>query len=1749
MVVSSKDARFGRPVMTMTDAPATAGDDIFHGTDDVDFFSDALGGNDQFYGEGGNDILYASRSTGQTGSVLLDGGNGADRINFASDLLFTDVILRGGEGNDLIDSHGGGTVNIDAGAGADVLIATREGTSYTIALGAGADVVAFSGVDFTYAPGPAMIFTDFEAGAGGDRLALERFLAKSRNWDAALNPFATGHLALVQQGADAVLRIDRDAQDSGFAFVDFAIFRNVSAASLTAENLGFATGGGTTPGLVLTGTALDDQLYGAGGGDQIDGGAGSDTIDGGAGDDVIHGGADHDRIDGQFGDDQLFGGSDGDALDDSNGGSDRLYGEDGADTLTVTRHWTSTGDAILADGGADGDYLYFFGLSSNRVHRLTYLGGAGDDHISIDSGVASAIVDAGDGNDDLTLLVNDADYFVTLGAGADTVQLFNNNFAATLPTRVRFADFQSGVGGDSLEFSVNMLKGKLTTWDGVTDPFSLGLLRLAQRGTATFIQFDRDGDGQGFETLVSFANLNASSLVAANLHGFQPGPVATLGAGDETIVGGDGVDFIDGLDGNDILAGAGGGDTLDGGDGIDTLYAAGISPPFETPFFGNNPVFTQPVLDTGSEVDILRGGAGYDQIFAGYGDNVDGGADSADLYLSLQGATTGQTIDFRQLANGGTIIIGGGTITNIRGVRWIEGSNFDDTLTGTDLPGYQNAFLFPIFGRGGNDHLIGGFETGNLYGGDGNDTLESVYSFSYMYGEAGDDVIVNHGANNHSYGGDGNDTLIVSGSGHGGAGDDTITIGDVFGSGVGNGDEGNDTLNGYSDSSRLAGGTGADIINGNAGGDFLYSAGPADGLFSQFNPSDGVVEGEEDTGSEHDQLFGGDDNDRLSIGYGDDADGGTGANSLALSLLGAGAGIVIDTADIIGGASYVLGGGTIQHIQSVTRLWGSAFGDTITLADQATGATVFGGGGNDTINATSKADLIHGGTGADIIHAGGGNDQIFLDTATDAAAGEQIDGGGGSDVLKVGFGIEVDLSGVILTSIESIEAGFGSNLVSTTTLATVSTLSGAFTFVNGGTVSLGTVTASGTLFLTLSDAGNDINLASVTPTGFMIVTGGSGNDIFRAALGGADYFGGAGNDLLIAGAASDRFDGGAGIDTIDYRNAAAGITASLQTSPNVPGAGPGGDQISNVENINGSAFNDTLNGNNDVNELRGGAGNDTLTGRGGDDLLDGGAGADTMRGGTNNDFYYVDNVGDAVVENANEGSDRIFTSVSYALSTGASVELLTTDFYAGTDAINLTGNELANTIFGNDGANILDGKGAADTLVGRLGDDIYYVDNIADRLIENAGEGNDRVFASLSYTLAAGLSVELMTTTDHIGTAAINLTGNEFANTIFGNDGANILDGGTGADTLVGRSGDDIYYVDNAGDQVFEAAGQGNDRVFASGSYVLTAGAEVELMSTDFHAGTAAINLTGNELANIILGNDGDNILDGGAGADALVGRAGNDWYFIDNAGDQVVENGGEGTDRVFASVSFTLGAGVEVELMSTDFHAGTAAINLTGNELANFILGNDGDNILNGGAGADTLVGRLGNDWFFIDNAGDQVFEAAGEGNDRVFAGVSYTLTAGADVEVMSTDFNAGTAAIDLTGNELANTIYGNDGANILDGKGGSDTLIGRAGNDLFAFTTTLGGGNVDTILDFVAGSDKLQLDHAVFTGLGLGGLGPNAFVVGTQAGDGDDRIIYNQATGQLFFDADGNGAGAAVQFATLLGNPVISASDFVVI
>ena len=663
------------------------------------------------------------------------------------------------------------------------------------------------------------------------------------------------------------------------------------------------------------------------------------------------------------------------------------------------------------------------------------------------------------------------------------------------------------------------------------------------------------------------------------------------------------------------------------------------------------------------------------------------------------------------------------------------------------------------------------------------------------------------------------------------------------------------------------------------------------------------------------------------------------------------------------------------------------------------------------------------------------------------------------------------------------------------------------------------------------------------------LSGDGANDVLDGGAGIDTLDGGDGDDFFFARGDGDAFDGRAGIDTVDYRHATEAVTVTLALLTGETGSGPGGDQLRNIESVNGSMYGDTLNGSDEANFLEGFAGNDILTGHGGNDKLAGSFGDDMMTGGSGDDQFLVHDTGDRVFEAANQGQDELFASVTFTLAAGQHVERLVL-FGDPNAPLGLTGNELANALVGNDANNALNGGGGDDTMAGGLGNDSYFVDGAGDRAIEAAGGGTDIVYSAVSYTLGTDSNVESLSTLSWQATDALNLTGNGLANTLIGNAGKNLLNGGGGANSMIGREGDDTYFVDSFSDRPTEYAGQGADIVYTSSSYALAANTDVESLSTISWQATDALNLTGNGLNNTLIGNAEVNQLNGGGGNDVMIGREGNDIYFVDSALDRPTKSAGQGADIVYTSISYTLASNSDVESLATISFTATTALNLTGNHLANTLIGNDGNNQIDGAAGADVMVGRAGNDKYLVDNAADKVFEAVGGGQDVVFTGVSVALTNDQEIEGLSSiDWNA-TYALNLTGNSLRNNLIGNAGVNVLDGKAGNDTLQGREGADTYAFTTLLGATNVDLILGFSSADDTIALENnGVFTGLAAGALPGTAFVIGTVAQDLDDRIVYNQATGQLFFDADGSGAGAQVQFARLDGAPIIAANDFTVI
>jgi Ca2+-binding RTX toxin-like protein len=816
-----------------------------------------------------------------------------------------------------------------------------------------------------------------------------------------------------------------------------------------------------------------------------------------------------------------------------------------------------------------------------------------------------------------------------------------------------------------------------------------------------------------------------------------------------------------------------------------------------------------------------------------------------------------------------------------------------------------------------------------------------------------------------------------------------------------------------------------------------------------------------------DRLYGYAGSDTLSGLEGNDVlDGGAGADSMTGGL-GNDTFFVDDAGDIV---SEGVSDGLDSVQSSINYVLPVNVEQLIVLG---TAANATGNALDNTLTGNGADNVLDGKAGRDSMTGGAGNDTYVVDNASDTVTESANEG---TDFVQssVAYTLGSNLENLTLTGSGAI-AGTGNavdNVLVGNSAANTLTGNGGDDQINGGvgadTLRGGagndtyTVDNASDVITELAGEGTDVVLSTATYT--------ISANVENLTLTGASAINGTGNtqnNLLTGNTAANVLNGGAGADTmiglagndtyvvdnagdIVQEVAAQGIDFVQSSISYALGA-----EVENLALTGASAINATGNG----------LGN-TLTGNSANNVLNGAAGTDTLRGGAGNDTYIVDAASDVVTENAGEGTDLVQSGVTLTLS--ANVENLT---LVGASAINATGNTLANVLVGNTGANVLNGGSGNDAMRGGAGNDTYVVDAATDVVTENASEGTDLVQSAVTWAL--GANVENLTLT---GSAANNGTGNAAANVITGNAGNNVLNGAAGADTLFGGAGNDSYVVDNVGDVVTEGASAGTDLVNAG--VTCTLGANVENLTL---TGTAAINGTGNALANVLTGNTANNVLDGGAGADSLIGGAGNDTYVVDNAGDVVTENAGAGTDLVNAAVTHTLAANVENLTLS-----GSAAINGTGNGLNNVVTGNAGNNVLDGGTGTDTLIGGAGNDTYLVDASTDVTTEAAGGGVDTVQSAISWTLAN--EVENLTL---AGSTAVNGTGNALANALTGNAAHNTLNGAAGADTMSGGGGNDIYVVdnagdvVTEAAGAGTDAINSAVTFVASANVEFLTLTGV----------------------------------------------------------------
>jgi Ca2+-binding RTX toxin-like protein len=621
-------------------------------------------------------------------------------------------------------------------------------------------------------------------------------------------------------------------------------------------------------------------------------------------------------------------------------------------------------------------------------------------------------------------------------------------------------------------------------------------------------------------------------------------------------------------------------------------------------------------------------------------------------------------------------------------------------------------------------------------------------------------------------------------------------------------------------------------------------------------------------------------------------------------------------------------------------------------------------------------------------------------------------------------------------------------------------------------------------------AGNSLTIAAGTIIEDAFL--GDGDDIVTGNAAANALSGGRGDDMLEGGAGADILDGGRGSDTASYAGSAAAVTLSLATGA-ASGGDAQGDTLVSFENLEGSAFADTLTGDANDNALLGGTGDDVLDAGGGADLLRGDAGADQLSGGDGDDTL-IGGGGNDIIAGGSGGDTAYFTGLwaDYTISTAGGVTTV-----SGADGVDaLTGVEFLHfqdkTVYvgtntapiAQDFARTLTQRtplelaesafriGASDANNGdvlRLG----FVFACANGLVTLTSQNGVRFTidadfvgtTSFDFTLTDGKGGEDRATYSFTVNATYTYNGTSFddvflglgsADTVYGNGGNDQLDGGYGSDTLIGGAGDDILTGGEGSDIL--TGGDGSD----TASYALaTAAVTVDLAAGSGSAGEASgdtfggiENIMGSAFADTLTGGGGNNEIAGLAGNDVIAGLGGADTLRGGLGNDTLI--GGDGDDQLF---------------------------------------GDAGADILRGGAGADTLDGGTG-----IDVA--SYLDAASAVNINLKTGAKSGADTAGDIYV---------SIEGLEGSAYADTLTGDDKANILSGAGGNDTLTGLNGADTYSYRS---GDGDDSIVE---GFHATDLDRLV---LGAGLTTQNIILDRAVADRNDLTIRFANISGSIFID-----------------------------
>lgn len=1452
------------------------------------------------------------------------------------------------------------------------------------------------------------------------------------------------------------------------------------------------------------------------------GSSGGDSIFGDAGQDVIH------YTDSWIGG-YLHGGADDDYLEATGGAASTLLGGAGNDTLMggyAAENLIMAGgdgdDTFRRDSGATGGWTVNGGMGNDDIvltgNDMWLNGGAGDDTISLGSGNGTII--GGEGSDVIalsasmvyyaagsTMLVKD---FAT-GPGGDRLDLshilgalnrqwgydYDNPFTSgwlQLASEGSSAVLQIRVGGPGVDGqwltvaifeNVDPAAFVAENFTGNLDPHgnAIALLLDGTDGKDSLIGAEGDDvlSGNAGDDVLDGGFGGADTLLGGlgrdALFGF--GGNDSLSGGDEqdNIVGGSGDDVINGGAGDDSLQGASykgvtSGYGLEGGTGNDTVDGGE----------GND------IVDGGSGDDLLYGGDGNDILIGGAGNDViEAGAGNDTIAAILNGSLgyyySGTGADTIRGEEGDDYIAHNGTV----GASYLDGGIGADTLI-------ASGSFVSVNGAEGNDSIFVSMDYGTVDGGDGDDRIDvgNASSATVFSGGAGNDTLdaqTSYGYNNTLEGGSGDDlfllgahfnpSLLTTGEGRDtirvnfnggpvvidfttGAGGDLLDLDGVLGRLAGYDDDQHPFVDGWlrlqadgpntvlqhlSDGNWatlltlnntqpgdftadnfaggidplgnvtpmvLEGGAGNDTLTGQGGSDLLSGQDGDDVLEGGYGGADTLLGGAGrdllNGGRDNDSLEGGADADTLMGGDGDDLLlGGEGDDELVAGpgrdTLSGGNGR--DDLHALGGSGVLLDGGD--------------GGDTFYL-QEFNDLTVIGGAGNDTVWASTTQGIIE-------IDMGEGDDAVYLSGSSQAT----IDGGIGNDTIQISGGNHV------------INAGDGDDRI-------ILQQEGSWTF------------------------------------GSAHVTTGSGRDTVTLAIGTAydgfapsvisDFTVGAGGDLLDMAAVLDRLqratgmpadsdpfaDGylrltGSGSDTV----LEALLTDGLGVTGYVPlavfeGVAPGALTADNfMQNLIPVFTGNQVPIAPAYLEIQ--AQEDSAVVFDLPVLVDPDGGPLTVT---------VGQMPVAGTINLADGSS-LWVGRVVSLSDMAGLTFIPAADYAGSataqhDFVYTVTDDEGSSVTGRVGFEVLPVNDAptlqsagftySDDGVTPLVLDLTSVVTDADHANSELSFSVDTqslpswlVYDAETLTLSGIAPAGTMdsyaitvTVTDPLGASnTVSLPLTLGGMTLTGSWADDTLSGGSGSDQIYGVDGNDLL-----------SGGSGNDSLWGNGGQD---------------------SLYGGSGDDYLVAEDdwtwGNNTLDGGAGADTMIGGVYNDTFFVDDAGDVVIDNGYY-TDSIVSSISYSLEGLSTIENLTL---SGNADVNATGNSGDNTLTGNSGNNVLDTGGGTDALVGGAGDDTYIIrENGGyysyysSSVSEMAAEGNDSVFSYQNFQL--GENVEYLAL---MGSSAINGFGNQQDNLILGNEVGNLLQGNDGNDTLDGGLGND------TLSGDYGDDLIIGGEGDDEL--------------------------------------------------------------------------